>query len=392
LPVLTIWTKELRDTLRDRRTLWAMIIMPIVLMPAMILGVGYVAAQQEEKKAEHVGSVMVSGSENSPSLLKALRASRSITVVLGTEIEAEIRSESVDAGLKVPLGFDSEVQSEKPAELTIYRDSTRQLSDATAAKLGFVIRQFSNDVVSRRLGTRGIKTTILDVAQVKTHDVATQKEIGGFVLSMILPMFLVMWTIAGGMYTAIDVSAGEKERKTLEALLMTPATKLQIVSGKFLAVLTTSMVSVVLALGSLYLSFGAFMGKVTQEMQLTIEPLGLLLMLGVGVLLSCMFSALLLAVSILAKSFKEAQNYVTPLYLVSFLPIVFLNLVPDLHPPTLAFLLPAFNAMFLFKEVLMGDFVASHIALTFTSMSAAAAFAVAIAARQFGKESVLFRT
>jgi sodium transport system permease protein len=392
MPILTIWAKELRDTLRDRRTLWAMVVMPIVLMPVMILGVGYMAARQEQKRAEHIGSVMVAGADNSLALVRALRESKAIRVVVGKDLRSGVRSETVDAGLDIPAGFDRSIGREEPALLVIYKDSTRQLSDATVAKLGLVIKQFTEKVVSRRLGERGIKTQILDVAQVKTHDVATKREISGFVLSMVLPMFLVLWTIAGGMYTAMDVSAGEKERKTLESLLMTPATKLQVVFGKFLAVLTTSMVSVALALGSLYISFAAFLGKMTSAMRVTIEPTGLLLMLGVGVLLSCMFSALLLAVSILAKSFKEAQNYVTPLYLVSFLPMVFLNTIPDLRPTTAMFLIPAFNAMFLFKETLMGDYVASHILVTLLSLILAAAASIAVAARQFGRESVLFRT
>lgn len=392
MPIFTIWAKELRDTIRDRRTLWAMVIMPIVLMPGMIIGVGYMAAAQEERKAEHVGSVMVAGWENSRQLFRALQSSEAVKVSVGTDLQRSIRSERVDAGLEISPGFENDLRSERPAKLTIYQDSTRELSRATADKLRLAIKQFNDDVIARRLSLRGVKTTILDVAEVSAQDVATRKEIGGFVLSMFLPMFLVLWTIVGGMYTAIDVSAGEKERKTLESLLMTPATNLQIVSGKFLAVLTTSMVAVILALGSLYISFGAFVGRVTSEIQLTIGPLGLLLMLSVGTLLSCMFAALLLAVSILAKSFKEAQNYVTPLYLVSFLPIVFLNLIPDFRPPTAAFLIPAFNGCFLFKEVLMGDYVAAHIAVTFLSLVVAAAGAVAVAARQFGRESVLFRT
>jgi sodium transport system permease protein len=203
----------------------------------------------------------------------------------------------------------------------------------------------------------------------------------------------VLFSIVGGMYVAIDVSAGEKERKTLEALLVTPLSRLRIVTGKFLAVATTSIVSVVLSVTSMFGAFKiwppnpAFGIPASFNISITTA----IIMLGIGIILSIMFAALLLAVAIFAKSFKEAQNYITPFYLLAILPVSIFSSIPGFKPPLALFFIPSVNAVFLFKENLMGEFIASHIIITVASTILFAIAAIVIATKIFSRESVLFR-
>src|SRR5690606_7638915 len=106
------------------------------------------------------------------------------------------------------------------------------------------ISQYNSQLIQSRLMDQNVDPTVLIGATIEPVDVASSQEKSGFGLSFILPLFIVMWAITGGMYTAIDASAGEKERKTLEALLLTPASRLDIVLGKFLAVASVSLVSI----------------------------------------------------------------------------------------------------------------------------------------------------
>jgi len=207
-------------------------------------------------------------------------------------------------------------------------------------------------------------------------------------------MFLVLFSIIGGMYMAIDISAGEKERKTLEALLLVPLSRLQIVTGKFLAVATTSITTVVLSILSMYVSFIIWppnLGTELSGLEFNLTGSTILIMIGIGILLSVMFAALLLAVAIFAKSYKEAQNYVMPLYLLVVLPVSLLGSLPGFKPPFFFFFIPAVNAVILFKEILLDNFVFSHIVVTFASLLLFASISILIAAKIYGKENILFR-
>lgn len=130
----------------------------------------------------------------------------------------------------------------------------------------------------------------------------------------------------------------------------------------------------------------------TGAVNLRLEPLGVLVMFVVGALLAVMFAALMLAVCIFAKGYREAQSYLTPLYLLAILPVVVVNLMPNIEPAPALFIAPAVNAVLLFKEVLVGIMDPGHILLTLVSLAIYAVVAVTISARIYEREGVLFRS
>jgi sodium transport system permease protein len=405
--ILTIWKKELKDTIRDRRTMVSMVVMPLLLMPALLMGVGKLAAYQTSASKERTATIMLQDRESSPFLAAFLEGQKKLKIVdVSGSPEDAVRSGRVDAAVIVPPAAAVSLQKRLQVKVTIIADSTKQSSSEASAKVATAIALFDGQVGAERLKSYGLDARLLSPLTIENQDAATAKERGGFGLGFILPMFLVIWAMVGGQYIAMDISAGEKERKTLEALLLTPTKRREIVIGKFLAVSTAAGISVLVALGSLYFAMsrldfltmaqtsgqsGGAALKAGQNLAFSIEPLAIAIMITIGLLLVFLFSAVQLSIAIFARSYKEAQSYIGPAYLVVTLPLVIVNIMPNLKVSTAMFLIPVINAVLVFKEALVGAYSAQHILTTIVSLFVCAALAIAGATFVYEKEKVLFR-
>ena len=406
--IITIFKKELKDTIRDRRTLMAMVVMPMLLMPVMTIGMFKFLDYQMEKQAEKIVKVSIIENGEAPALIEMIKDQEKIEIVeTEGEIKEAVTNGDLDLGIIIPENFQENIDEQEIAEITIVQKSTNMDSESALARISFLVANFNNEILLERFANQEINPKVLSKVVIVPEDMATEKETGGFILGLMIPLFIVMWSIMGGQYTAIDVSAGEKERKTLESLLLTPIKRIEIVLGKFLAVSTVSLTSVIISIGSFYVALiysGGF-GPMAQNGQglsaekmaesvvvnFSIEPLAILLLIIVSLFLVLMFSAIVLSVAIFAKSFKEAQSYISPSYLVVILPVILVNSMPGFEPAIWFFALPAVNATLLFKEVLMGVYDSGHILLTLGSLIVYSAMAIIIATKIYSKESVLFR-
>ncbi|MCK4799479.1 ABC transporter permease, partial [Candidatus Parcubacteria bacterium] len=398
----------IRDTIRDRRTLLAMVIMPMFLMPVLTIGLFKFVDYQMEKQVEKIVKVSIIGEGRGSALVKIIRDQEKIEVV---EVEGEMKKAiadgDLDLGIIIPEDFQENIKNQEVAEITIIQKSTNMDSESALARIYFLVANFNNQMLQERFADQEISPKILSKVVVVPEDVASEKETGGFILGLMIPLFIVMWSIMGGQYTAIDVSAGEKERKTLEALLFVPIKRMDIVLGKFLAVSTVSLTSVIISIGSFYIALiysGGF-GPMTTNTEglgakemadsvivnFSIDPQAILILLVISLFLVLMFSAIILSVAIFAKSFKEAQSYISPSYLIVILPVILVNSMPGFEPAFWFFALPAINATLLFKEVLMGVYNSGHILLTLSSLIVYSIVAIFIATKIYSKEGVLFR-
>ncbi|MDD3190759.1 MAG: ABC transporter permease [Candidatus Pacebacteria bacterium] len=405
--ILTIWKKELRDTVRDRRTLVSMILVPMLLMPVIMLGMFKFMSEQAAKQQTQIAKISIVGGDYAPQLAEAIKSREGVEIA---EVDVQNYKQSVaegriDAAVVIPEDFQDRIAGEKAVNLELVSKSTNANAANAFAAVSFVVADFNAGLLEGRFTARDINADILSGVTIVPEDLATEQEVGGFVLAMLLPLLIVMWSIVGGQYTAIDVSAGEKERKTLEALLLTPVKRIDVVFGKFLAVSTVAIISVVTAIGSLYFSF-SYAGDLGIPMEegnglsmggaggsglgFSIEPQVALLLFIVSLFLVLMFSAVILSISIYAKSFKEAQSYIGPAYIVVILPVALVNSVPGFEPVFWMFALPAVNAVLLFKELFMGAYDWGHISLTLFSLIIYSIIAILIAAKTYSKESVLF--
>lgn len=420
----------------------AMVVMPMLLMPVMTIGMFKFMDYQIEKQAEKVVKISIIGESEAPVLVEMIKDQEKIEIVEfvssessardsdgagrtgdfdgaskfsagdydgagSNEMKKAIADGDLDLGIIIPENFQENINNQEIAEITIVQKSTNMDSESALARMSFIVANFNDQILQERFADQKIDPKVLSKVVIVPEDTATEKETGGFILGLIIPLFIVMWSIMGGQYTAIDVSAGEKERKTLESLLLTPIKRMEIVFGKFLAVSTVALTSVIVSIGSFYValiysggfgpmavngqSSGAEGMAESIAVNFSIEPLAILLLLVVSLFLVLMFSAMILSVAIFAKSFKEAQSYISPSYLVVILPVVLVNAMPGFEPALWFFALPAVNATLLFKEVLMGVYDPGHILLTLSSLIVYSVMAIFVATKIYSKEGVLFR-
>lgn len=395
--ILTIAAKELRDTIRDRRTLFVMLVLPIALMPLMFIGLDALIKWQTQNDKQVTFSVALKG--NAPQLEAALRAQKKIQIKHMSDPKKAVKKEAAEIGLIVAPGFSANLRRGLPGKVTLVTNDANQQSAARAAKVMSTIEAVNKKIVARRLAAQHIDLRVLQPIAVKTQNVATDEEMGGLILSFLLPMILIIWAIMGGFYAAIDSSAGEKERQTLESLLLTPAKRSEIVFGKFLGVFIVSSTTLVLATGSLYFTLQRFPllapedmgGGATSATTISLAPGIALLILGVALLVAAISSAIMLAIGIFAKNFKEGQNYLTPLTFVAMLPMMLTQMVPTTNFSWRLMLIPFFNATIVFKELVMGKVNWLHLGLTVGTSALLAAAALAAATFIFSRERVMFR-
>ncbi len=384
--IMIIFRKEMMDTLRDRRTLFVMVVLNILLTPALIVGLNAL----QRSSANSTMHVAVANGAAAPALVRLLERQPHVAVTTSGNVVADVKNGKVDAGLIIAPDFSRRVAAGESGRVTIVSNSTQFSSSRAADSITAAATAYSHGVVTQRLQERQIDPTILTPVAQQAQDVASKQALAGFIISLIVPMFLVVYAMSG-MYTAMDGSAGEKERFTLEALLLSPATKLQITLGKLLSVTLVALCATALGLLSFFVAMRLFplTGSGTPALNLPASTIALIALL--GILLSVGFSSLELALGVMARSFKEAQSYITPLYLVAFIPTVALASIPGLKPTAAFFVIPAVNAVLVFKEALLGSLDLLHVALTVVSMAAFCALCIAVTLRIFRDERVLLR-
>ncbi len=394
--ISTVYLKEMLDTVRDRRTLLVMVLMPLIFMPLLTIGFPMLTESQMAKSEQKISAVGVVGEENSPSLMSYLQRGANVSRVaieVVDNLTAAIDDGLVKAGIKISEDFDASVARGYMGNVSIYYDSTNLASQTARDKIQSLLQGFRLELVAQRLNASGLNLSILSPFESGEVDISTEQERGGFFLGLMLPMMLGMFAAVGGMYTAIDVTAGEKERKTLERLLVAPASRFEIVLGKFLAVFTVSMVSVGISLFSMIVSVivgGSFLFP-EGSFVVRIPPLTVVIVLIMAALLAIMVNSIEIAVCMFAKSFKEAQNYATPVTFIVVLPAVLTMSMPGMEADVSMYAVPLVSGLLVFKDALLGSLVWRYVALAVATSALYAAVALMVAARLFNRESVLFR-
>lgn len=400
--IFTIYGKELRDMLRDRRTLVSMIVIPTLLMPLIVGLVVFVSVKVIRQARAETPVVMVVGGQDSPVARAALLAHGRIRAVPATDDwRARIASKAVRATVEFPAGFDAALERGEPAAVKIFHYEGELRSGFAVSEVQRFFSDYRERIVTARLAGRGLPATFVRPFAVQVENVAPPEKVGGNVIGGIIPYLFILLCFTGAMYPAMDLTAGEKERGTMETILCSPVSRLELVLGKFLMVLTASLGTVLCSLASMVVTVslggpllvamaGANRGAGVAALP-SLDPLGLLAVLVLILPMAVFFSALLLAISLVAKSFKEAQSYLSPLVIVIILPAV-AGVLPGVELNGRLALVPILNVSLASKELVSGVWHWPHLALIFGSTSVYAALALGWAVRMFNREDVIFRT
>jgi sodium transport system permease protein len=394
----TVWAKELRETLRDGRTLFVMIVLPLLLYPVVgILGTEAVTANRAGRE-QRPALVAVEGQGRTADRLRAfLRrpggppAGRDAgKLELRPGGRAALARHAVGAVAVVAPDADQRLGRNQPAAITILVDEADDDSQVAAVRLEEAARDFAREEARAALRGRGVPESLVEPFAITTENVAPRARMGGYLLSLVLPMVTVLMVILGAFYPAIDVTAGEKERGTLETILCAPITRRALILGKFLCVATLAFFAGVLNLASMALTGLTILHSALGSTQVPWRVLPVVLVALVPAVL--LFSAIMLAVAALARSFKEAQNALTPVYLVCVVPAMIASLLPGVRLGWLTALVPSVNVSLLVKDLIRGDAALGPALLAAGMTLVYAAAALQLAARIYDSERLLFAT
>ena len=406
--IFTVYLKELKDTLRDRRSLMSMIIIPTFVMPALTFGVGKIAAGVVNKAREEIPAVMIVGGDDSPGVAAALRQDKKLKVVpTGADWKQQISDKKVRAAVLIPAGFEAGLKAGAADSVVIYNYDGELKSGFAVSELEKFFRDLRDQTVTARLAERALPATLVKPFDLRRENVAAPEKVGGNLLGGIVPYLIIILCFTGAMYPAMDLTAGEKERGTMETLLCSPVARVDLVLGKFLMVLTGSLSAMLLSLTSMGLSAmaaGMMLGggggaklaaaatqaKAAGTAMPMIDPVGLLGVVGMVLPVAVLFSAVIFTVALFAKSYKEAQSYVAPMVFLIIMPAV-VGMLPGIDLNARLALVPILNLSLVCKEMLSGIWHWNYIALIFGSSCVYAAFALMLAVKMFNREDVIFR-
>ena len=389
----TILRKELLDTVRDKRTLIMMIGVPILLYPAMLL-IGVQAALLHHAGIEAtISRVAVTGEAAQP-VREWISGQDRIEIVASEDPAEDLSASRIDALIEAGGEIASLLASGKEVILTVRYDSTEFRSREAASRLSDIVENQSKTIFDERLNRLGIDRFAVLPLTLQKEDVAPPAKTTGSLLGLILPMLMVLMIALGAFYPAVDLTAGEKERGTFETLLATPASKLEIVTGKFLTVFLLAMVTGLLNLGSMAATFtfliaqlrGVIGDNLPLETSLPLWSFAIIFIVMIPLAFS--ISALMMAVAVFARSFKEAQNYITPFFMVITLPAV-IGGFPGVQLTVFTQFIPIANVVLLFRELMTGKAGVEALFAVFLSTTIFAMLSLLFAAWLFQREEVI---
>lgn len=409
--ISTVWLKELKDQLRDRRTVISMIVIPALVMPLFFIGMITVAKKVMSKAQAEAPSIMILGGEDSPAVVAALKAEKTkqgeprFRIVVGGDYRKLISEKKLRAAVEIAPGFDASLAAGKPSTVTIYHYEGEIRSTFGFSAVREVMRAYQEKTVAARLAERGLPPDLLKPFDIKNQNVAPPEKVGGNVVGGFIPYIIILLCFTGAMYPAMDLTAGEKERGTMETLMCSPTPRINIVLGKFLMVLTASvgtMVVLLLSMGATFMLGGSLLGAKGGALAaaqspaakmfppMTVDPMGIVGVFAMIVPVAILFAAVLLVASLFAKSYKEAQSYVSPLIIVVIMPAA-LGLMPGIELSAKTAMVPILNLSLVCKEMLSGVWNWQYIGLIFGSSCLYAVIALAVCVKMFNREDVMFR-
>ena len=375
-PIAIVFKKEMREILRDRRTLiaiaFAALASPIVLT---------VISQVATRSAAQTLTVGYSG--DVPTGLDILMNATGLKMQPVSD-PAGAAKQQVDIGLAfTATGVDE------------YYDPTRSSAQLAEVRLQAVLAQYDAAKVAATLKQKGIDPGVLNPLPVTAHPLSSPvKAAANSFLSFFLPYILITMCMTGGLSAALDASAGERERKTLESLLLTPTPRSQLLIGKILAVSTVSFLAAAVAIGSMLIALTRLkFASSGGNLHISLSPLAAAVMVWLAILLASAFSSVTLALGTLARNFRQGQAYVTPLYFITIFPASIVLFIPDFNPNLAYYLIPILNAVLVLRDAIVHSSVAwPALGITTASLLATGALSWYAALRLFTREALLVKS
>jgi sodium transport system permease protein len=392
-----VYRKELVDMIRDRRTVISAVVIPLLIFPLLVIGFGSAVAKSVKKVRQERQEIGVIGASNAPALFALLAAHPNLQVTTNVlDYTNAISNKKIRAAVALPDSLEKALApgQGKPT-IRIFNYSGEVRSQFAVRTIQEALRNYSDDLAAQRLKEKGLTKDDIKPFEVAETNVAPPEKVGGNILGGLIPYMIIVLSFGGAMAPAIDLTAGEKERGTIETVLASPISRVDLVVGKFFMVLTASTATTLISLFSFAITFNlpkfVLQGGGAPPFPFQLSLSSVLGVVALMLPLEVMFSAGLMALALFAKSYKEAQTYISPLLVVVIMPAM-IALLPGFDlKPSLA-VIPIVNVTLLSKELLSGTWHLGLAGAVFASSCFYAGLALAAAVSMFKKESVLFRS
>lgn len=383
---ITVFLKEVRENLRDKRTVINTLVTGPLIAPLLFVVMINVMVTRELNKAEAPLSLPVAGARYAPNLIGALKQNNVDIKPAPTDPDAAVRDQDADVVLRIDANFAKAWDKGEPAQVELIFDSSRQDAREPTERLRKLLEAYGQRTGALRLLARGLSPSILKPVVVAERDQSTPQSRSALMFG-ILPYFFIIGVLIGGMALAIDTTAGERERQSLEPLLANPVPRWQILTGKLGA--TTAFAITTVALSIIAFSVvGHFLPLEKIGMTLTLGARFVALTLIVMLPLAAMLAALQTLVAAFAKSYREAQTYLGLLNLVPIVPTLLLTLLP-IKTQMWMYAVPLLGQQVSILRLMRGDPVPdTALVLCFVCTTVAALLAGLVTARIYRSEQL----
>lgn len=386
--ILTVFEKEVLDTLRDRRTLLTAIVMPALLMPVLLYGISKLTSsimEKEENKKLKIGLL------EAPSDFAAVLDTAKFEIVSGVTLETgrdQILADSLDAMIGFASNYQTRINDMKSGKVNMWFKSTNMM---VKSRLTDILDDYESEILDSRITELNLTKDAIDPIDLIRYDIAPKNEQIGQMVGGFLPYIFIIFCFMGCMYPALDLITGEKERGTIETLLTVPASKFNILLGKVLTIALVGLSAAFMTI--LGLIFAAkFLPNIPQDildaMTNIIGVKFLLMLFAMVIPLSIFFAGIISALVVRAKSFKEAQSIVSPMSFLVIIPAV-IALLPGVELNWATVFVPILNVALATKEIVAGTIQPIHYIITVASLIILALASVAISYREFSKEGMV---
>jgi len=370
--LVTVFRKEVRENVRDRRALFNSLLLGPLLFPLLFVGLMWFLQSAEKERQEQTLELPVVGAEYAPSLIRFLEQQGTEIQPAPADPEGLVRDQEVQVILRILPEYPKKWAEGLPAPVEVISDPSRQESNAAIRKLKGMLSAYGQQTAALRLQLRGVSPQLAAPVMIRDVDLSTPKS-RAILAVIFLPYVLMITAFTGATHLAMDTTAGEKERKSLEPLLINPVPRWQIMSGKMITTMVFAMASLALTLVSFrivlpYMPVGAF------GMDLTLGLETLLRILLVISPVAILAAALLTLLASFAKSYREAQSYMGLVILIPMIPSLIFMANP-IKAETWMMAVPLFS-----QNMLIGEFIRGEtVPLSWYGLSVASTLAIGLA-------------
>ncbi|OQX54767.1 MAG: hypothetical protein B5M53_05510 [Candidatus Cloacimonas sp. 4484_209] len=382
--VILIFRKEILDAVRDSRTFYICVITPFLLYPVLFLLMGYFIESEKAKEAKLIYKIEIINHSTLPGLLDRIKATKKFEIIKTMNPVGVLKKRKLKVVLEV----------EDKNKITIFYDGANKESQNALRRLDKIISEYQDSIIKKRILEAALPADIIKPITVNKENIAPAERMGGFFLGILIPYILIIVAFSGALHVASDITAGEKERKTIETILVTDVKRSEIVLGKCCAVFILTLLATISGLLGLLITIQSgflFFAQIDQKLPLSVPWLSCFLILIVILPLLWLFSSLLVAIGSASKSVKQATNYGS-YCLIGVIILAMFSVMRITSPNNSTFLIPVLNTAILQQQILIGEVNEFNLFVAIVSNIFYATVAYLVARNNFEKEEILLRS